>query len=171
VQALDRNGAIVTFLWSVEGSGVIGEGAWEVRVDDLASGRGSLAEAGFGHEACTGPPTGLESVWPEPPIADGRRALFPQLEDFACFRSVASVLGSYRVGEQRSSSGGLAATVLGLAKDGGTIYGLVPPAAPAGADSPSCSAAAPCALERIPQPRLIANRFRPVPPFAEYLVH
>jgi hypothetical protein len=167
VEALDRNGAIVTFLWRVEGPGVAGEGAWEVRVDDLANGHSSLAEAGFGHEACTGPPTGLEYVWPERPVADGRLVLFPQLEGFACFRSFASVLGSYRVGARRSSSGGLTDTVLSLAKDGGVIYGLVPPSAQPGTDSPSCSAAAPCTLERLVQPRLTPNKFTPAAPFVE----
>jgi hypothetical protein len=172
VQALNRNGAVVTFLWAVEGSGVVGQGGgWEVRVDDLASGRSSLAEAGFGHEACTAPVTGLESVTPEPPLADGRLVLFPQLETFSCFRSFGSALGSYRVGDKRSSSGQLPATVLGLAKDGRVIYGLVPPPAPPGADSPGCSAAAPCKLERIAPPKLTPNRFTPVPPFVEYLIH
>jgi hypothetical protein len=171
VEALDRNAAIVTFLWRVEGPGVVGAGAWEVRVDDLANGHSSLAEAGFGHEACTGPPAGLEYVWPEPPVADGRLVLFPQLEGFACFHSFASALGSYRVGAKRSSSGGLTDVVLTVAKDDGAIYGLVPPLARPGADSPSCSAAAPCRLERIVPPRLTPNGFTPVPPFVEYFIH
>ena len=171
VETLARNAAIVTFLWQVEGTGVVGEGAWEVRVDDLANGHSSLAEAGFGHEACTGPPTGLENVWPEPPVADGRSVLFPQLEGFACFRSFASVLGGYRAGAERSSSGALTDVVLGLAKDGGVIYGLVPPPAQPGADSPSCSATAPCTLERIVRPRLHPNKFTPAPPFVEYFTH
>lgn len=171
VESLDRSAAIVTFLWSVEAPGVVGEGAWEVRADSLENGHSSLAEAGFGHEACTNPTTGLESVWPEPPIADGRLVLFPQLEVFACFRSFASVLGSYRVGARRASSGGLAVTVLSAAKDGAAVYGLVPPPAQPGADAPGCSAAAPCVLERIAPPRLVRDKLAPVPPFLEYFTH
>jgi hypothetical protein len=167
VESLDRDAGFVTFLWAVEGPGVVGEGAWEVRVDDLATGQGSLAEAGFGHEACTGPPAGLEYVWPEAPVSDGRVVLFPQLDGYSCFSRFGSALGGYQAGARHASSGGLDELVLGLAKDGNAIYGLVPPPAPPGVDSPSCSAAAPCTLERITQPPLTADRFSPAPPFVE----
>jgi hypothetical protein len=165
VEALDRDGGLVTFLWAVSGPGVYGEGAWEVRVDDLATGRSSLATAGFGHEACTGPETGLEYIWPEAPVAAGGLVLFPQLQGYACFKRFASVLGSYRPGAKHASSGDLANVTLGLAKEGSTIYGLVPPPAQAGADSPSCSAAAPCTLERLTEPSLSVEKYTPTPPF------
>jgi hypothetical protein len=165
VDALDRDGGLVTFLWAESGPGVFGEGAWEVRVDNLATGRSSLAAAGFGHEACTGPPVGLEYVWPEAPVAAGHVVLFPQLQGYACFARFASVLGSYRPGAKHASSGNLADITLGLAKEGNVIYGLVPPPAEPGADSPSCSVAAPCALERLMEPLLSAEKLMPVPPF------
>lgn len=165
VEALDRDGRLVTFLWAVEGPGVVGEGAWEVRVDNLATGRSSLAAAGFGHEACTGPPVGLEYVWPEPPLASGGLVLFSQLEGYSCFSRFASVLGSYQPGAKRASSGALSAVVLALANEGDAIYGLVAPPAQAGADSPSCSAAAPCMLERLAEPMLSADKLAPEPPF------
>jgi hypothetical protein len=152
VEALSRDNGLVTFLWAVSGPGVVGEGAWEVRVDDLATGRSSLAAAGFGHEACTGPPVGLEYVWPEAPLAAGGRVLFSQLEGYACFKRFASVLGSYRPGAKHASSGELADITLGLAKEGSTIYGLVPSSVQVVGDSPSCSVAAPCTLERLTQP-------------------
>jgi hypothetical protein len=168
VEALDRDGGLVTFLWAVEGPGVLGEGPWELRVDDLANGHSSLAEAGYGHEACTGPPDGLEYVWPEAPIANGAVALFPQLEGFSCFRSFASVLGRYRPGAKRARSGPLADPVLGLAKDGDALYGLLPVSPwENGGDSPNCSALAPCTIERITAPSLTPDRFRPAPPFLE----
>jgi len=169
VEALARNGQIVTFLWHVESPGVIGEGAWEVRVDQLASGRSSLAAAGFGHEACTGPlaPGELEYVWPEPPVAASRTVLFAQLEGFDCFTGFGSVLGSYLAGAERASSGKFANTVLGLAKEGSTLYALVPGPAPAGADSPSCAPTDPCSLERVTEPTLTLQPAAPTPPFSE----
>ncbi len=105
VEALDRDGSLVTFLWAVKGPGVVGEGGWELRVDNLANGRSSLAAAGSGHEACTGLPVGLEYVWPEAPVANGRLALFSQLEGYSCFKRFASVLGSYQPGAKYASSG------------------------------------------------------------------
>jgi hypothetical protein len=61
VQALDRDGSIVAFTWGVEGPGVIGEGAWEIRIDQLATGDSSRADGGFGHEACTAPTAEMKS--------------------------------------------------------------------------------------------------------------
>jgi hypothetical protein len=75
------------------------------------------------------------------------------------------VLGSYRPGAKHASSGDLADITLGLAKEGNTIYGLVPPPAEAGVDSPSCSAVAPCTLERLAEPLPGAEKPTPVPPF------
>jgi hypothetical protein len=165
VEALDRDGGLVTFLWAESGPGVFGEGAWEVRVDNLATGRSSLAAAGFGHEACTGPPIGLEYIWPEAPVAAGHLALFPQLQGYACFKRFASVLDSYQPGAKHASSGDLADITLGLANEGSVIYGLVPPPAEPGADSPSCSVAAPCTLEQLTEPLLSAETGTPMPPF------
>ena len=167
VEALDRDGGLVTFLWAVEGPGVAGEGAWEVRVDNLANGRSRLAEAGFGHEACTGPANGLEYVWPEAPIADGALVLFPPLVGFNCFRSFASVLGGYRPGARHASAGEFADVVLGMARDGDSFYGLVPPPAQRDADSPSCSATEPCTLEQISEPALTVEKPSPVSPFLQ----
>jgi hypothetical protein len=170
VEALDRNAGIVTFLWAVAAPGVVGEGAWEVRVDDLASGRSRLAGAGFGHEACTAAgirPGEIELAWPEAPIADGRLVLFGELESFDCFSAFGSSLNGYRVGTLRPRSGPLSETVLGLAQDGRTLYALVPPTPPRDVDSPSCSDAAPCELERVTEPALKPDRYTPARPFTE----
>jgi hypothetical protein len=168
VESLDRDGALVTFLWAEEGPGVLGEGAWELRVDDLANGRSSLAAVGIGHEACTGPQEGLEYVWPETPVADGRRVLFSTLEGYSCFKSFSSELGEYRVGGGRMVSGVLLDTVLEIAQDGEVTYGVVAPPAANGEDSPRCSVAAPCVLEQITPPTTLRARASvPTPPFFE----
>jgi len=169
VQSLSRNGSIVTFLWSVEGPGVVGEGAWEERIDNLATRTSTLADAGFGHEACTGPvgEGEIESAWPEAPVAAGREALFAQLDAVGyCFKSFAALLNSHSAGAPRSRAGRLAQPVLALAREGSTLYGLVPQLPPpAGADSPTCSSSQPCSLEPISVPALAPQRFTPSPPF------
>jgi hypothetical protein len=173
VQALSRDGRIVTFLWHLEGEGVVGEGAWELRVDRLASGASSLAASGFSHEACTSAlaPGELEYVWPEPPVATGPTALSTQLEGFDCFTGFGATLESYAAGAAHARIGTLAETVLGLAEEGSTLYGLVPGPAPAGADSPSCAPADPCSLERIAKPASMKlERYVPKPPFDEYFI-
>jgi hypothetical protein len=155
VQALDRDASLVTFMWRVEGPGVLGEGAWEIRVDNLASGHSSRADGGFGHEACTSPtgPTELEYLKPvSPPIASGNEVLFPQLETFGCFVSFASRLDAYTPGAKVARYGSIP-TALALAADGSTLYALLPQEPLVEAeDSPQCSVKAPCSLERIAQP-------------------
>jgi hypothetical protein len=174
VQALSRDGQIVAFLWHLEGEGVFGEGAWELRVDRLAGGASSLAASGFGHEACTSAlaPGELEYVWPEPPVASGRTVLSAQLDGFDCFTGFGATLESYVPGAAHAHIGTLADTVLGLAEEGSTLYGLVPGPAPAGADSPSCAPTDPCSLERLAAPTSMKpERYVPKPPFVEYFIH
>lgn len=167
VEALDYVGGLVTFVWSVSGPGVLGEGGWEVRTDEVGSDRSRLAEASFGHEACTAPlrPGELEYVWPEAPVTDGHVVLAPLLEGYDCFSAFGSALRSYAPGANPLRSGQFATTVLAVAKDGQTVYGLGAPPAPFGADSPACSAAAPCSLEPITLPPLSVERSAPSPPF------
>ena len=169
VLALSSDGSIVTFLWSVEAPGVAGEGAWEERIDSLAGHTSTLAEAGYGHEACTAPvgASELEYVWPEAPLAVGADSEFAELDAVGfCFHSFASDLLSHAAGAPRSRSGKLAAPALALARDGSTLYALIPQLPPpTGADIPNCSDAHPCALEQIAQPVLAPDAATPAPPF------
>jgi hypothetical protein len=170
VAALDRDGALVTFLWEVPGGeGVVGEGAWELRVDRSDGSRATLMDGGFGHEACTGSgarPHELEYVWPQAPIADGGVALFGELYAFTCFDSFASVLGSHGTSRGPASLGKLERITLATALDGGTLYGLVPAGgARVGADSPGCDAAAPCSIEALATPPLRREKHVPFVPF------
>jgi hypothetical protein len=146
VQALDIDGDIVTFLWAVDGPGVIGHGGWEVRVDDLANARISLAGSGVVIEACVGGGTELESI--EPPVAVGDSVLFSEFTRSSCYHEFNSLLHSYRTGAVHPSSGGLPGIVFGLAKDGKAIYVLAAPA-PESQTDPRCSPTAPCTLEQI----------------------
>jgi hypothetical protein len=174
VEALSRDGSIVTFLWHVQGPGVLGEmnNAWELRVDDLATGSSTLAAVEASHEACTGPLPSETSEFetpeyatPEPPIAVGSTALFPELESFNCFHLFTSVLGSERAGARRPSFGRLRVPALALAVDGATVYAVVAGPTPAFLDAPECTPASPCSLETIARPKLIPAGRPPTPPF------
>ena len=147
VQALDFDGRVVTFLWSVEGPGVFGDGGWEVRVDDLTSAVSKRAALGYVVEACVGF-GGIELERFEAPIAVGQGALFSELQRFGCYARFRSLLYRYRAGSVHPKSEIISGFVLGLAKDGDTLYALSAP--PPGAQSnPSCSSAAPCMLEQV----------------------
>jgi hypothetical protein len=169
VEALDRDGSIVTFLWTVPGGeGVTGEGAWEVRVDRTDGSSKALAEGGFGHEACTTPGAGphqLEYIWPEPPIAIGAKALVPNLYAFSCFHGFASVLTAHGPARGDASSGKLESVALAVASDDGRLYGLVPTSAVVSGDSPGCEASSPCWIERLPTPPLRREGKAPFAPF------
>ena len=166
VEALARDGQLVTFVWAVEGQGVIGEGAWEVRVDRTSGSRSALAEGGFGHEACTGANTGLEYIWPEPPIAAGSQALFPELYGYDCFHGYASMLGSHGVAGGHAALGKLSTVALAVADDDGQLYGLVPQTLLGAGDIPGCSSSAPCEIEPLATPpmrRVVRPPFAPFP--------
>jgi hypothetical protein len=171
VEALQRDGAIVTFLWVLPWpqQGLVGEGAWEVRVDRADGSRAALAAGDFGHEACTAPVLGpheLEYVWPLPPIAAGNDALFGELLGFSCFHGFASLLVSHSAESGFAIEGKLQATALALADDRGQLYGLIPARnAATGGDSPGCSAAEPCAIETLATPALRRAPRLPFVPF------
>ena len=75
----------------MKGPRFVGEGAWEVRVGSLASGRSRLADAGFEQEACTAPlkagepqcstaaPSTLEQI-SEPTLSPDKFGLAPPFE-------------------------------------------------------------------------------------------
>jgi hypothetical protein len=171
VGALSSDGTIVTFLWKLPfgEEGLVGEGAWEIRVDRADGSGSTLADGGFGHEACTAPTSGpheLEYIRPEPPIAAGPSALFPELYAFSCFKGFASVLGSHGATAGHASVGKLETVALAVARDEGRLYGLVPPpgVAPLG-DSPGCTTTAPCKIEQVQTPSLRRQGSAPFVPF------
>jgi hypothetical protein len=162
VQALDLDADVVTFLWGVEAPGVLGHGGWEVRVDNLANARSSLAGSGFIGEACIGGGIELESL--ESPVAVGDGVIFPEFRRSSCYQVFTSLLHSYQAGAVHPNSGALPGIVYGLAKDNNAIYALTAPVPEIPID-PRCSSSAPCTLEQIEQPALSANKIRPAPPF------
>lgn len=168
VQALDLDGDVVTFTWSIKAPDVTGHGGWEVRVDDLADSRTSLAGSGIVGEACTGGAVELERL--EAPIAVGDGVLFSEFKRSGCYQTFTSWLHGDHTGAAHPSFGLLPGVVFGLAKDGDAIYALAAPVPTHGIQTnPSCSSAAPCTLERIAKPALTVSRFKPEPPFASFV--
>jgi hypothetical protein len=168
VAALNRNGKVVTYLWLISGPGLIGEGAWEVRLDDLASGRSSIAATGSGSEACTGPTEGIENSRPGAPIANGDGVIFPLLDIYGfCYRKFVSSLVGLGSGAANPASGQLSGNVLAIARDGSTVYALTAQK-PTAETAPTCSSEQPCTLETITLPALTKREPKPVPPFQEF---
>ncbi len=160
VRALDFDGKVVTFLWAIDGAGVLGHGGWEVRIDNLADGHDSLAGAGIVTEACVG--GGIEVEHLEPPLAAGYGVLFSEFRRTSCYKNFPSYLHGYQVADKYPSSGPLPGIVLGLAEDGNAIYALAASTPEAQID-PRCSTTTPCTLEQIEKPTLTPNRSKPEP--------
>jgi hypothetical protein len=78
VQALDFDAQAVAFVWQIEGPGVVGDAAWEDRVDDLSTDTGNLAGSAILTESCAGGGADEES-WPSPPVLAGTTAFFSEL--------------------------------------------------------------------------------------------
>ncbi|HEY4810244.1 MAG TPA: hypothetical protein VIH71_04205 [Solirubrobacteraceae bacterium] len=168
VVALDSNGKVVTYLWHVSGPGIVGEGTWEVRLDDLATGHSSIAATGFGREVCTGPTEGVENSYPGAPLATGDGLVFPLLQIYGyCYRKDVSSLVGLRYGSANPASGSLPGNVLAIARDGSSVYALTAQT-PTAEMVPTCSSEQPCALEAITLPPLTKREPKPVPPFQEF---
>jgi hypothetical protein len=167
VAALSSDGKVVTYLWYVRGPGIIGEGAWEVRLDDLATGRSSIAAVGSGREVCTGPTEGVEDSYPGAPLATGKGVIFPLLDIYGyCYRKYVSSLVGLHYGAENPMSGALSGNVLAIARDGSTVYALTAPTT--AGTVPTCSSEKPCAIETITLPALTRRDPKPVPPLEEF---
>ena len=149
VEGLDLDSDVVAFVWSIQGPGIIGHEIWEVRVDNIANGHSATAGLGSAGEGCVG--GGLEVAIPEIPIVESGGVLFSEFRRSACFRHFASSLHCHRAGVTRPTSESLPGVVLGLAKDGNSLYALLAPS-PFTGSNPGCSSVAPCELEQIAIP-------------------
>ncbi len=87
--------------------------------------------------------------------ADG--ALFSELDRGECYSRYTSTLYSYRVGAIDPGAGAFEGYVLGIAKDGKALYVLQAPKQEGPEQGPGCSRALPCELERVAEPRLVAD--------------
>jgi hypothetical protein len=159
VDGLDLGGRLAAFRWLVQAPGVVGHLGWEVRADRLSDGRTSVVGAGFLGEACTG---GTDAVRPSLPSADGSDVWFTQ-RSTRCYVDTASLV-RFDVGTRGAAFGPLDGEILQSTRDGDALYALVAPRPRAEVD-PTCAADAPCTIERLDAPPLVARAYRPRSPF------
>jgi hypothetical protein len=143
VQGLDLGPSVVSFLWSMQGPGVNGRAADELRVDRIATRDSVLIASGHGGEACTANPDAVEL---SAPTVDANRVWFSQLSS-AC-NVYTSALFRYAT-SSAGETAPLPGIVLQVAKDGPMLFALV-----ATPGSPACTAATPCTVEPIAPPPL-----------------
>jgi hypothetical protein len=161
VQALAFQGGRVAFIWAPGGQGLLGEEAWEDRIDHITTAPGVLAGSQLGVESCAegGP---VEESYPVAPVLAGGATVFSYYERGSCFKRFGTGLIRYRAGAL--SRGSLAAPSFGLAGDGHSLFALVA-GVPSEAVEAHCSQSSPCALERVSLPRLRRVTGRPAHPF------
>ena len=158
VTGLDLGARLATFAWWIEAPGVVGHAGWEVRADDLRSGRSTRVGTGYVGEVCT---EGIDGQTPSTPSAAGTRVFWGELQS-RCYK-LATKLKRYDVGAPSAAIGDLPGVVLRVTRGSGTLYGLVAPA-PAGDVPPACDApGAPCTIVALDEPTLAPARTK-IPP-------
>jgi hypothetical protein len=159
VDGLDLGARFVAFRWLVQAPGIVGHVAWEVRADRLSDGRSRLVGSGFLGEACTG---GTDAILPSLPSVDGSDVWFTQ-RTTGCYVDTASLV-RFDADTRGAAFGPLEGEVLQSTRDGDALYALVAPK-PQGEVDPTCAAEAPCTIERLETPPLVARAYKPKPPF------
>jgi hypothetical protein len=159
VDGLDLGARFAAFRWLVQAPGIVGHVAWEVRADRLSDGRSRLVGWGFLGEACTG---GTDAILPSLPSADGSDVWFTQRAT-ECYVDTASLV-RFDADMRGAAFGPLEGEILQSTRDGDSLYALVAPKPQAEVD-PTCAADAPCMIERLDAPALVARAYRPRSPF------
>jgi hypothetical protein len=157
VQALDLDARAVAFVWRIEGPGVIGDAAWEDRVDDLSTGTGDLAGSAILTESCAGGGADEES-WPSPPVITGSTIFFSDLQRGECYERFGYSLLEYDQGALLRGESTL--PTMAIAREANITYALVAPGPTTGEQDPNC----PCTLQRITPPTLKPITHKPEPP-------
>ncbi len=162
VEALSYRAGTVAFIWGPQGPNVIGEEAWEDRLDHVATRTGTTAGYQLGTESCV-EPTPLEEAYPLPPIA-GPTTVFSYYERGSCYKRFATGILTDHDGTLRT--GTLPRPLWALADDGHSYYGLFAAPSSTPQSEALCAIATPCALETLTLPPLKRDRSRPGHPFA-----
>lgn len=163
IESVDLGPDLVSFLWKIDGPGVLSTGGgWEVRADRLATGASILAGSGLHGDVCM---VGIDGSVPSYPSVEGERVWYTQLAS-ECYVNTISVRRFDSMTDRLSSSVPVQGEVLQVVHSGSALYALVAPA-PNGEVDPTCSTTAPCSIERLPAPKLKLEKWLPQSPFAE----
>jgi hypothetical protein len=159
VDGLDLGSRFAAFRWLVQAPGIVGHVAWELRADRLADRHSTLLGSGFRGEVCTG---GTDGAVPSVPRVDGADVWFSQRSS-RCYVDTTSLV-RFNVRTRGAAFGPLVGEILQSTRDGQALYALVAPQ-PQGEVDPTCAADAPCTIERLDTPPLVAHAYRPRSPF------
>jgi hypothetical protein len=161
IESIDLGPDLVSFLWKIDGPGVISTGGgWEVRADRLTTGASILTGSGFHGDVCM---AGIDGSVPSYPSVEGERVWYTQLES-ECYVNTISVERFDTATGRLSSSTPVEGEVLQVIHSGSALYALVAPI-PRG-QPPTCTTTEPCMIERLPIPKLKLEKWLPQSPFA-----
>ncbi len=161
IESVDLGPGLVSFLWKIDGPGVLSTGGgWEVRADRLATGASLLAGSGLHGDVCM---AGIDGSVPSYPSVEGERVWYTQLES-ECYVNTISVRRFDSTTRRLSSSAPVTGEVLQVIRSGSVLYALVAPV-PRG-QPPTCTPTEPCTIERLPAPKLGLEKWLPRSPFA-----
>jgi hypothetical protein len=162
IESVDLGPDLVSFLWKIDGPGVLSTGGgWEVRADRLTTGASILAGSGLHGDVCM---AGIDGSVPSYPSVEGERVWYTQLAS-ECYVNTITVERFDTKADRLSSSAPVKDEVLQAIRNGNAFYALVAPV-PRGQD-PSCSTTEPCSIERLPTPKLKLEKWLPQSPFTE----
>jgi hypothetical protein len=154
VQQLDLGSRAVAYVWDVAAPGVIGAGdGWELRVDDLRTGKSTNYDSGYQSGACG-------ARYPVSPAVTGRDVWFDELRWLCDVPHTSYVHGV--PGGRRGLLEVQPPLMWQMAADGSTTYSIRGPRPPRDGQDPPCTGAAgPCRLVAEPLPAVPATG-RPV---------
>jgi hypothetical protein len=162
IESIDLGPDLVSFLWKIDGPGVLSTGGgWEVRTDRIASGASILAGSGLHGDVCM---AGIDSSVPSYPSVEGERVWYTQLAS-ECYVNTISVRRFDTATDRLSSSTPVKGEVLQVIHSGSALYALVAPTPKMEID-PTCTTAEPCSIERLQVPALKLETWLPQSPFA-----
>ncbi len=163
IENVDLGPDLVSFLWKIDGPGVLSTGrGWEVRADRIATGASILAGSGLHGDVCM---AGIDGSVPSYPSVEGERVWYTQL-DSECYVNTISVKRFDTRADRLSSSGPVDGEVLQIIRSESALYALVAPKPKMEID-PTCTTTEPCSIERLGIPALKPDKWLPQSPFTE----
>lgn len=146
VEALDLGEHLVAYLWNVSG-GDSSHGATELRAVRLSDRKSVNGGWGYNAEVCT--EDDPDTIELSSPVVTGGRVLYIE-SNYTCYEG-GSFIHRLDPARRRRMSARFSGSLMQVAGDGSTLYGLVAKT-PRTQEYPACSPAAPCKLQRLTMP-------------------
>ena len=163
IESVDLGPDLVSFLWKIDGPGVLSTGGgWEVRADRLATGASILAGSGLHGDVCM---AGIDGSVPSYSSVEGERVWYTQLES-ECYVNTISVERFDTTTDRLSSSTPVKGEVLQAIHSESALYTLVAPTPKMEID-PTCTITEPCSIELLQIPKFKLEKWLPRSPFTQ----